>query len=297
MFDLVKAVLAAVVGNADRSLAGRQDLIESTSHIEARRAIEKQIEANIAQLHSVIEAGVGADSELVTMATATSGPAGLAAFSAGKDGGDTARGFDQAARLVHAADVARRALPAVERQLLDIRADISRIETEMGRARAAVVRAHGDVLARKYAEAFRELGGLHDQLVGFARACSLGGYGDDIVLINQPLEAPRFNLPSSPAGEVFSPYLRHVPDAQTIAAAALGWSRFGAALASDPRAEVASFLSSDLATEVGCHPEHARGLTPQLSRRERNEPSINDALLGGDQRDRPPMIILGSPAK
>jgi hypothetical protein len=148
MFDLVKSIFSAFAGKSDPSRAERKELADIAAQIDKQRENEKVLEGNIAQLQSVMEAGVSADLDLVRLAADGSGPAGLAAFSSGEDV-EISRSFDQAARLVHAASVARRALPAVEKQLADVRTGIERLEaTKIGR-RAAIMLAHGDRLARR----------------------------------------------------------------------------------------------------------------------------------------------------
>jgi hypothetical protein len=261
----------------------RDELAAILDEIKAARERHAAIQASIASLTATIEGGVAATRELNALVANPSGVKGLAEFVAGGDKGAVSLGVDRTARAVQAADVARGALPTVEGELAKANAEIAHLEEKKTKQIAAVMISHGDILAQKYIEKFREFAELHDQIVGFARGCNNIGCGSSVIIASEPLEAPRFNLPSLACSDVYTTFLRHVPNQQTVAAASMAWSRFGTRLAQDPRADVGADLLAELATEVGKHPEHRTSGLIRHQRRERAEPDVNQVLFGGDR--------------
>jgi hypothetical protein len=136
----------------------------------------------------------------------------------------------------------------------------------------------GDELAKRYKTCFAELADLHDGLTAFARGTARGGLTADVVLAAGPLEVPRFALPSmSNTGEVYVPFLRHVPDDRTITPVAAAWTRFANALANDPHAEI----NADVAPSDARPGETGHG--PMLTRRDKPQDprSVIEVLFGG----------------
>jgi hypothetical protein len=108
-------------------------------------------------------------------------------------------------------------------------------------AEAARVLANmADVHGRAYEKAFNELCRLHDSLVGFA-AVAEGNQGD-IRLIQDPLRAPRFALPSMGSMDA-DPFLRHRENELTIGASARTWTAVRDRLAADAQADISDLLS------------------------------------------------------
>jgi len=273
MFDRIKSWFR----DAGAKSPAREELAAIGADIEAARRVVESVKGRIADLESIIAAGVAAEGELQHAIASPQGAAALAAFSVGEQKGVVVRHVNNAERAAQAAEVAKRALAAAQRDLATAGAEVVRLEGAKKRTIAAILIDHGDVIARRYSEAFRELGEIHDQLVGFARGIGGAGYGANIVLATEKLEVPRFGLPSLACRGDFSTFMTHTPAVQPIGAAALAWSRFAHRLGDDPHAEASEVFSPDLLNEVGRHPEHTRSIISRV--RERAEPDLT--VVGG----------------
>ena len=175
---------------------------------------------------------------------------------------------EHAGKVEHAAqaaDHARRALPIAERALANASAEVVRLRERKSQQISSIKIEHGDVLARRYDAKRRELSEIHDQVIGFARGCNL----PNIVLTTKPYEVPRFDLPATPSGDVYTRFIPHVPDNHAVGAAAAMWSRFSADLTGDPYAEVSAVSSSDPIGEVGGEQERTKSI--MITRRPREE--------------------------
>jgi hypothetical protein len=282
IFDSIRTFFTAT--EIEKPAAPERDELASVlDEIKGARERHAAIQASIASLKATIEGGGAAECELNALVASPSGVKGLAEFVAGGDKGAVSLGVDRTTRAVQAADVARRALPTVESELAKANAEIGRLEEKKAQQIGSVMISHGDLLAQKYIEKFREFAELHDQIVGFARGCNSIGCGSGVIMATEPLEVPRFNLPSLACSDVYTTFLRHVPNQQTVAAAAMAWAKFGTRLAQDPHADVGADLLAELATEVGKHPEHRTSGLVRHPPRERDEPEVKQALFGGDR--------------
>jgi hypothetical protein len=292
-FDRIKALFARVANGKSALSSERGELGAIIRQIKAANKTLIELQDTAANLAATVTAGTAAQRELHALVASPSGAAGLADFSAGRDKGRSelapvspvSISFDKASRAVQSADVARHAIPIVEKEIAQANAEIARLEGQKKAKIQALLIQHGDWLGQKYREAFEEFCHYHDQIVGFAR----GSGCTNVVLTGETIEVPRFNLPSLAPSDVFSPFLRHVPNSQSIAAASIAWSRFAGRLATDPQADVSAELQPDLADQVGRHPEH--GSEVKLSIRERHEPDLNEVLYGEVDRPRRHKII------
>jgi hypothetical protein len=291
IFDRIKSLFVAASAGKDKpSSPDRDELATILDEIKAARDRHAAAQASIASLTATIEGGVAAECELNALVASPSGVKGLAEFVAGGDKGAVSRGVDRTARAVQAAEAARRALPKFEGDLAEANAEIARLETSRkNKVFEIMTKIYGDRLAQQYLLIFRTLGYFHDHIAGYSRGCNIAGSGS-VVMSSEMLEVPRFNLPSLACTGPYSPFLTHVPDQQTVSAAALAWSRFARRLAEDPYADVGADLSSDLVAEVGRHPEHGSELV-WLPRRERHEPDLKEVIYGGEDRTRTHKII------
>jgi hypothetical protein len=286
IFDRIKNLFSAGPGAEKPSSPDRAELAAIIHQISDARAASKAIEERAANLRTIIEAGAAAEHELHVLVASPSGASGLADFSVGRKG-TVSRGVGKASRAAQSAEVARRALPIVEGELAAANASIERLEmSKKNKVGQILTKEHGDRLAQKYLQKFREFYEIHDHMVGFARGCNNIGIGNNVVMSSETIEVPRFNLPALACTGPYSPFLTHAPDQQTVSAAALAWSRFGRRLATDPHAHVGADLSPDLAGEVGRHPEHRSDDLVWLPRRERHEPDLKEVLYGGEDRTR-----------
>lgn len=288
MFDRIRALFSGKAAAESKSTSARVELAQTNRDLDAAREAVKSVEGRVAHLKSIIDAGAAAERDLQTAIASPQGAAALAAFSSGEVKGPVARQVGTAERAAQAAEVARRALPEAEHDLAAAGAEVVRLTERKQRQIQRIVCDHVDrIVARRYAELFREIGEVHDHLVGCARGYN-GMLG--IVLATAPLEVPRFELPPLPTGDVFSTFLRHVPDQQTIQMAARAWSRFAARLVEDPEADVttgieAAFSSEFLGQQAG-RSEHTSTITRRV--RERNEPagSVDEILQSAESRER-----------
>lgn len=271
MFDRIKSLFTT---ERTRSPA-RAQLAQINVDIASAQGTVSKAEERVASLQAIVTGADTAERELQAAIGRPAGPKALAQAAAGR-GNAIGDHVDKAARAAQAAEAAKRALPAAEQAIGAAGAEIVRLENLKRKIIAEILIEHGDQIAKKYAATFAELCDLHDQLNGFARGVGSTGHGAGIVLSSEPLEVPRFELPSTPSsGGFYSPFLRHIAKVQTIAAASLAWSRFAVQLMTDPDAEVSSNLTPSLADEVGRHPEHLKTITPTI----RERPALHDENL------------------
>lgn len=275
--DRIKKLFAATFNRKDDPARRERSELASIMQ-DIRAAVEKvkKLEASAAELRSTIEAGELAEKALVALAASPAGPTGLTAFVAGESEGEIARGVDKTQRAVHAADVARRALPLVESEIAAACAEVARLDSAKEQKIVEIVRAHGDRLGQKALKAFQDYTACHDQLIGFARGAASARCGVNVLLTEDEVEVPRFNLPSMPCGDSYSVYMTHIPEPEAIAIAARAWSNFVAELRSDVQADVAAHLSLGSPGEV--NPARTSGLTIHpLRQREDEKHVVTDA--------------------
>jgi hypothetical protein len=272
--------------------AARDALVAAHKAVAEGRQRLVEAEARVERLQGIIAAEASAQAA-VQAAVASDGGRDLVGFAAGEKSrtGQLVVAAETAAR---AAGVARAALPAAEANVHEAGAEVLQLDDNRKRTAARVLVAHADAFGQAYAETFRKLCEQHDELVGIGRA--LGALGRNITLVDQAIEAPRFELPSLPAGEVFTTYLRHVPRTRTITTAQTAWSHAGRVLAEDPMADVAKVLRTPAIAEVEGPSEahlHRRAETaqaiPEGYIEVRTGPRTTSIVPVAPQRERPPM--------
>ena len=97
-----------------------------------------------------------------------------------------------------------------------------------------------DSLAHAYLKSFEETGRLYDQLLGFANGAST--YIGEIVLIIDPLKAPRFALPS--LGNVDAdPFIRHRSSELTVNESTETWRAVKSRLELDVDADLSDLIA------------------------------------------------------
>lgn len=266
----------------------RAELSRAFADLTAARNGIERTEQRVARLRSIIGAAVTAEITLQDSIAADGGTS-LAALAAGDDHPThTAALLSNAEAASRAALAARAALPAAETELANAKVATAPIEARKQAAIAALMLAHGNMLAEQYAHAFERLCHIHDQLCGFARGAAHTAIGN-VVMTSTTIEAPRFKLPAlanSGAGP-FSPFLAHVPQDSTIAITATAWSRFAARLASDAHAELGDVIATagtpDQVMDEWARNRHGERLA--ITRRVRDEPSVRDVLFHDSSKE------------
>jgi hypothetical protein len=279
--------------SAPKTLAvspAREALREVNEQLVVARKAFDAAQVNVNRLHKIIDDAAPAHRN-VHQAVAQDGGEALARFAAA-GAGEFGALLDAADHAARAAAIAREALPGAERALDEARIEVANREDEKVRRIRQVLIEHGDALATRYRQCFAELGSLHDELVAFAQ----GARASEIQLSPGVIEVPRFNLPSlkgrppsaaaaergyslhglrAGGDDGYSPFLRHVPDANKIAQDRAIWMRFFASLEADPAAEMKEFGEPIPSTE-----QKAPALIIHPKRERAPEPDVNVALYG-----------------
>jgi hypothetical protein len=207
--------------------------------VRAHNAIE-DLEQRAARFGAIITESEVAHRALQDAINADGGIA-LAAYSAGQT-----KPNDEISRLVahakssgEAAAAAKIAKPHTESLLDNARSQLISLVEQKNAELNRVVATLADVDARKYQEAFALLGKYHDRLVGYA-AMAEGNQGD-IRLIQEPLVAARFALPSMGNMDA-DPFLRHQISDLTVGESARTWSEVRDRLQSDAEADISDLM-------------------------------------------------------
>lgn len=274
--DRVKKLFGAAFNRKeDPATRERSELAAIMQDVRAAMKRVSTLETGAAELRSTIEAGASAEKQLVTLAASPVGPTGLTAFVAGEREGEVARGVDKTQRAVNAAEVARRALPLVESDVAAARAEVARLDTAKEQKIVEIMRAHGDRLAQRALKAFQDYTACHDQLIAFGRGAAAARCGINVILTEEEIEVPRFNLPSMACVGDYSPYITHNRDHEAVAIGARAWSNFVAELRSDVNSDVDTHLASGDAGDL--NPAHTSGLVVHpLRQRPEETQLVND---------------------
>jgi hypothetical protein len=222
----------------------RQNLIRAAEALAAGQRQADELRAKLDNLKGIIATAPAADADL-QRAIAADGGAELAAFASGAASTATAALLAKSDAAIRAAAAAQRALPAVEAQLKAAIEQLNILEREKSKAVIDLLAIGANQLAEQnYLANFRAMAAGHDELLGIAQALvSLGGWAADIIAATTALEVPKFKLPALQSGsEVYSPYLRHVPDNLIVGAAARAWRAAAERLAADPLADVSELM-------------------------------------------------------
>jgi hypothetical protein len=195
----------------------------------------EKLDAEIAQLRELI-AGEAAADDALQHSVATGGVDSIARFAAGAVDAATAC-LDMADRTIRAASMARRALPALERDRAAAAAEIALLEIGRREALVAVLIEVAEPIAAKYATTFRQLCDLHDQLAGCAMALAELGRDDIAMAGAAPIEAPRFAIAPMTGGAEYRAFLKY-ENATGTNRAASQWRDVAGRLAADPRTSI-----------------------------------------------------------
>jgi len=207
---------------------------------------------------------------------------------------DLVAAADDAAK---AARVARAALPAAEKELEAARARVRTLESEKRQRAGKVLVGHADAIAAEYVRAFERLAELHDMLCGVAGGMDAAGGSQSIILTTEPLEVPRFGLPSMPAATTYSPYLRHIPDQCRINIFASAFRLAANRLVENPSANFADlFTDKSVSAAVAASPRDGdrREITIQHRKRPPEGPTVNEVVFSDIDRTRRHMTIGAS---
>jgi hypothetical protein len=221
-----------IFGKRTKPSPARAALIATDRELKKSHQRVKNASERIERLQRVI-AAEGEAQRLLRKAIVDDGGAALEAFAAGTA---TAAPIAEHENAVKAAAFARGALPDAQAELAEAEADVSRLELERQKRAAGVLAEHADAIARDYKAKFLELAALHDELAGIASAMILFS-GADITMVREPLQVPRFNLPSLYWGSAYSPYMVRRSDEKAVNLAATKWARLGRELLANPGAK------------------------------------------------------------
>jgi len=219
---------------------GRERLQHFANEISnAHNAIE-DLEQRVARFGSIIVESEAAEMALQTAIHADGGVA-LAAFSAGQTNPN-----DEFSKIVahakssgEAAAAAKIAKPHTESLLENARSQLIALVEQKNAELNRVVATLADADARKYQEAFALLGKYHDRLVGYG-AVAEANQGD-IRLIQEPLVAARFALPSMGNPDA-DPFLRHQISDLTVGESARTWSEVRDRLEAEAHADLSDLM-------------------------------------------------------
>ena len=221
--------------------AGRERLKHFDRELAAANQAAVEIEERIHRLETIIKDADSAH-ERLQIAILVDNGASLASYSSGQVADNSEIG-----KLVIAADTTARSATAAKAALPTAQASLASCHEQaiaLNAARVAeldrVMASLADNWAREYQAAFDTMVKCHDRLVGFSNVqqSNLG----DIRLIEAPIAAPRFALPSMGHPDA-DPFLRAAfPSELTVAASERLWRSVKERLATDSDADISDLI-------------------------------------------------------
>jgi hypothetical protein len=220
---------------------GRERLRHFDAELEKAHGYVADFETRVARLSTIMSDAREAEQAL-QLFIANGGVEALAAHSAGQTTAD-----DEIVKLIaaakstsEAAAAAKAAQPMAQTALENARSQVIALGEEKAAELNRVVMQLADSLAHAYLKSFEETGRLYDQLLGFANGAST--YIGEIVLIIDPLKAPRFALPS--LGNVDAdPFIRHRSSELTVNESTETWRAVKARLELDVDADLSDLIA------------------------------------------------------
>ena len=219
----------------------RAALIEAAAALAAAKDRVAELEDRASRLEAVAGDEAAATAALEEVATANVET--LSAFAAGAPAPD----LDDPDRRRRAAVMARKSMPAVERQIADARAAAVTAEVVHRNALVDVLLEEvGAPIAEQYLQAYRNLCHLHDQLGGIAQVALEHGR-DGIRPVTIPIELTRFQigpLLKTHDGS-YSPVLKYENDHGPVEQAATRFRSVARLLAGSPLADLSKHLKGN----------------------------------------------------
>jgi hypothetical protein len=199
---------------------------------EARQRVTS-LEAEVARLQGMIEAGAKSEERLADLIGGEVGP-------------DDALMRSSVALEISARAAAKR-LPVAKAALEDARRVAMKVEADRNIAARNLLLTEAAKLVAQYRDHWRQLCALHDEIAGVSAALPPLERGQpEIANSNVAFEAPNFNLGSS---GTWSPVMRHIPD-PTFGGR---WSAALAALHEDADADFRAVLDKPVAKPPASH--------------------------------------------
>ena len=223
------------------SPAGRERLKHFDEQLAAANQAAVEIEEKIQRLQKIISDADSAH-ERLQLAILIDGGKSLSAYSSGElsDSSDIGTLVVNAEVTARSATAAKAALPTAQASLTNCHEQAVALNAARVAELDRVMASLADNWAREYQEAFDAMVKCHDRLVGFSNVqqSNLG----DIRLIEAPISAPRFSLPSMGRPDA-DPFLRApFPSELTVAASERLWRSVKERLATDSDADISDLI-------------------------------------------------------